>query len=86
MAKDTKDTKDTADTQEVGETTTTLEEANAAGFLGTHQDPVPNEEYTVAGAIAAADEASKDSPDSVEELGSGTGTSKSSSSKGSGSS
>lgn len=68
------ETKDTKDTGETGETTTTLEEANAAGFLGTHPDPVPNEEYTVAGVVAAAEAASKDSPDSVEELGSGSAT------------
>jgi hypothetical protein len=67
---------DTPDTQETGETTTTLEEANAAGFLGTHPDPVPNEEYTVAGVVEAAAEAAKDTPQSVEDLGSGSATKK----------
>ena len=65
---------DTPNTQETGDTTTTLEEANAAGFLGTHPDPVPNEEYTVAGVVAAADAAAKESPQSVEDLGSGSAT------------
>lgn len=39
---------------ETGATTTTLDEANEAGYLGTAPDPEPNESYTVAGVLAAA--------------------------------
>ena len=65
------------DTQETGETTVTLEEANAAGFLGTHQDPAPNEDYTVEGVVAAAEALAKETPQSVEDTGSGKATSSS---------
>jgi hypothetical protein len=34
--------------EDVGETTETLEDALEKGFLGTHQDPEPNESYTFA--------------------------------------
>jgi hypothetical protein len=33
-------------------TTSTLEEAYAAGFLGTVYDPKPNDEYTVQGVTS----------------------------------
>ncbi len=75
------DDKDTKDTKDTGDTTTTLEEANAAGYLGTHQDPAPNEDYTVEGVVAAAEALAKETPQSVEDLGSGSATKSKASSK-----
>lgn len=63
------------DAPETGETTTTYDEAIAAGWWGTHPDPAGNEPYTLDGVSAGGEEpvaASKSS---------GSSSSKSSSSK-----
>jgi hypothetical protein len=48
---------------ETGATTTTLDEANEAGYLGTAPDPEPNESYTVQGVVAADSSASASTGD-----------------------
>lgn len=47
---------DKPDEPETGETTTTLDEAYDAGYLGTAPDPEPNESYAVGGKLAQAPE------------------------------
>lgn len=47
------------ETPDTGATTTNLEEAQEAGFFGTHQDPEPNESYAVGGKLAQQPEAAK---------------------------
>jgi hypothetical protein len=54
-------TDQTKDQQDVGETTSNLEEALEKGFLGTHQDPEPNEKYTIAGVTGGNGGASEQS-------------------------
>lgn len=41
-------------------TTSTLEEADEKGYLGTVLDETPNEAYTVEGSAKAGEEASKE--------------------------
>ena len=47
--------------QEVGETTTTHEESLEKGFLGTHQDPEPDESYGFEAKAAELVDAAKSS-------------------------